>query len=83
MLKIKVFDCEDEHKLTEDVNDFIEKINNQDKEVIDIKFSTSVGICEEEQIYCFSVLVMYDNKIYKEYKPKKYEIIEKVDDSND
>lgn len=79
MLKIKVFDCEDEHKLTEDVNDFIEKINNQDKEVIDIKFSTSVGICKEEQIYCFSALVMYDNKVYKQYKPKRYEIVEKIE----
>ena len=83
MLKIKVFDCEDENKLTDDINDFIKEINNHDKEVVDIKFSTSISVYEEEQIYCFSALVMYDDKIYKEYKPKRYEIVEKVvGDSN-
>lgn len=83
MLKIKVFDCEDENKLTDDINDFIKEINNHDKEVVDIKFSTSISVYEDEQIYCFSALVMYDDKIYKEYKPKRYEIVEKVvGDSN-
>lgn len=80
MLKIKVFDCEDENKLTDDINDFIKEINNHDKEVVDIKFSTSVGVYEDEQIYCFSALVMYDDKIYEEYKPKRYEIVEKVEE---
>lgn len=79
MLKIKVFDCDCENQLTKNVNNFIEEINNQDEEVIDIKFSTSVGVYEDEQIYCFSVLVMYDNKTCKQYKPKRYEIVEKVD----
>ena len=79
MLKIKVFDCDCENQLTKDVNNFIEEINNQDKEVIDIKFSTSVGVYEDEQIYCFSALVMYDNKICKQYKPKRYEIVEKAE----
>lgn len=79
MLKIKVFDCDCENQLTKDVNNFIEEINNQDKEVIDIKFSTSIGIYRDEQIYCFSALVMYDNKICKQYKPKRYEIVEKVE----
>ena len=69
-----------ENQLTKDVNNFIEEINRQDKEVIDIKFSTSVGVYEDEQIYCFSALVMYDNKIYEEYKPKRYEIVEKVEE---
>lgn len=79
MLKIKVFDCDCENQLTKDINNFIEEINNQDEEVIDIKFSTSVGVYEGEQIYCFSALVMYDNKICKQYKPKRYEIVEKVE----
>ena len=38
MLKIKVFDCEDEKDLTNELNDFIEDIYKQDKEVIDIKY---------------------------------------------
>jgi hypothetical protein len=80
MLKVKVFDCNDEMELTSKINSFIEKISKQDKEVIDIKFSTSVSINDDDQIFCFNALVMYDNKIYKEYKPKKYEIVEKVDE---
>ncbi len=79
MLKIKVFDCDCENQLTKDVNNFIEEINNQDEEVIDIKFSTSVSVYRDEQIYCFSALIMYDNKIYKKYKLKRYEIVEKVE----
>ena len=81
MLKIKVFDCEDEKDLTNELNDFIEDIYKQDKEVIDIKYSTSIAINDEEQIYCYSALVMYDDKIVKQYKPKRYEILEKVEDN--
>nr|DAM43723.1 MAG TPA: Sporulation protein Cse60 [Caudoviricetes sp.] len=80
MLKIKVFDCEDEKDLTNELNDFIEDIYKQDKEVIDIKYSTSIAINDEEQIYCYSALVMYDDKIVKQYKPKRYEILEKVEE---
>jgi hypothetical protein len=82
MLKIKVFDCEDERNLTNRLNDFIENISKIDKEVIDIKYSTSIAIEDGEQIYCFSALVMYDDKIVKEYKPKRYEILEKVESDN-
>lgn len=82
MLTIKVFDCEDEKDLTNELNDFIENISKIDKEVIDIKYSTSIAIEDGEQIYCFSALVMYDDKIVKEYKPKRYEILEKVESDN-
>lgn len=80
MLKVKVFDCEHENNLTNKINNFIKEISNEDKEVIDIKYSTSISINDDEPIFCFSALVMYDDKLTKEYKPKKYEIIEKVDD---
>lgn len=79
MLKIKVFDCEDERNLTDELNNFIENISKIDKEVIDIKYSTSIAVEDEEQIYCYSALVMYDDKIVKQYKPKRYEILEKVE----
>ena len=80
MLKVKVFDCEHENDLTNEINNFIKEISNKDKEVIDIKYSTSISINDDEQIFCFSALVMYDDKLTKEYKPKRYEIIEKVDE---
>lgn len=73
MLKIKVFDCECEKDLEKEINLFIEEISKQDKEVIDIKFSTSITESDDGLIFCFSALVMYDNKLIKEYIPKKYE----------
>lgn len=30
----------------------------------------------QEQVYCFSALIMYDDKLIDEYKLKKYEIKE-------
>ena len=49
-----MFDEAHEKDLESAVNEFIE-----DVEVIDIKYQVSVGIFSEEQIYCFSALVMY------------------------
>lgn len=81
MLKIKVFDESHEKDLENGLNHFSEDLEQKNQEIIDIKFSTSHMFDDEQnQIYCFSALVMYDDKISKEYKPKKYEIIEKVSD---
>lgn len=54
-MKVKVFDCESEKDLEEDINKFL----NDEKELIDIKFQVSVSIFGEEQVYCFSALVLY------------------------
>jgi len=54
-LKVKVFDESHEEDLEADINNFI----TDDIEVIDIKFSVGVSIFSEEQVYCFSVLIMY------------------------
>lgn len=56
ILKVKLFDCEDEGDLEEDINSFLldDKI-----EVVDIKYQVGVSIFSEEQIYCFSALVIY------------------------
>lgn len=53
-MKIKCFDEQHEFDLSEKVNEFI-----KDKQVIDIKFSTSAFSFKDEQIYCFSALIMY------------------------
>lgn len=53
-MRIKVFDCDNESDLEECVNDFI-----IDKEIIDIKYQLSTAINGEEQIYCFSALIIY------------------------
>lgn len=54
-MKVKIFDFEHEKDLENAVNDFLEG----DIEVIDIKFSVSTSVFSEEQIFCFSALLLY------------------------
>lgn len=56
-MKIKVFDEEHEDDLTEAVNTFL---CEHDIQLMDIHFSTAVCMHEEEQIYCFSALLLYE-----------------------
>ena len=57
-MKVKIFDESHEQDLEEDVNQFIEKENPK---IIDIKYSVSNSIYSEEQIYCFSALIIYED----------------------
>lgn len=54
-MKVKVIDESHELDLEKSINTFLETI----KELIDIKFSTSVSVFGEEQIFCFSALILY------------------------
>ena len=54
-MKVKVFDEAHEKDLEQSLNDFLSEL---DGEVFDIKYSVSIAV-SEEQIYCFSALVMY------------------------
>lgn len=54
-MKVKLFDFESEKDLEEAINDFLD----DDIEVIDIKYQVSMGLFSEEQIYCFSALIVY------------------------
>lgn len=58
-MKVKIFDYEDEIDLEEDINEFIK---NDNIEVIDIKYQVSVGIFSEEQVFCFSGMIIYIEK---------------------
>jgi len=58
-MKVKLFDEESEIDLERDINAFI---SNEEIEVFDIKFSTSSCIYSNEQIYCFSALILYNKK---------------------
>ena len=58
-MKVKIFDYEDERDLEDDVNQFIEQLNG---EVIDIKYQVSVGVFSEEQVFCFSAMIIYVEK---------------------
>ena len=55
-MKIKIFDESHEKDLEEAINNFIKE---KEIDVIDIKFSVAASLYGEEQIYCFSALMMY------------------------
>ena len=55
-MKVKVIDEEHEKDLENSINTFI-KENNID--IIDIKLSSSCSIYGEEQIYCFTAMIIY------------------------
>ncbi len=59
MLKVKIFDEPHEQDLENDINNFISIL---DAEVIEIQFRTSVSIFSEDQIYCFSAMILYEEK---------------------
>lgn len=56
-MKVRVFDCDHEKDLEEAVNSFI-----SGKEIVDIKYQVSIGVCGEEQLYCFSEMIIYIDK---------------------
>lgn len=55
-MKVKVFDEEHEKDLEIEVNKFL---NEKDVDIIDIKLSSSCAIYGEEQLYCFTALIIY------------------------
>ncbi len=58
-MKVKVIDEGHESDLEKEVNKFIKENNI---EVIDIKLSTSCSVYSEEQIYCFTAMIIYKDK---------------------
>lgn len=56
MFKVKVFDESHEKDLEKSINLFLSS-NNYD--IISVQFSTAVSIFGEDQIYCFSALILY------------------------
>ncbi len=57
-MKVKIFDEEDEGDLEENINNFI----NDSIDVVDIKYQVSVSVFGDEQIYCFSAMIIYNEK---------------------
>jgi len=55
-MRVKVFDYEHEKDLEEAINLFIESTSC---DIIDIKFCVSTSMFSEEQIYCYSAMVVY------------------------
>ncbi|MBR1413314.1 MAG: sporulation protein Cse60 [Bacilli bacterium] len=56
MMKVKIFDESHEKDLEQKINEFLSKLSG---EVIDIKYQVSISMFSEEQIYCFSAMIIY------------------------
>ncbi|MBQ8901589.1 MAG: sporulation protein Cse60 [Bacilli bacterium] len=54
-MKVKVIDEECEKDLENSINSFL----NESIDVIDIKYQISIAINGEEQLYCFSAMIIY------------------------
>lgn len=61
-MKVKIFDESHESDLEEDINKFIK---DEEPDIIDIKYSISNSVYSEEQLYCFSAMIIYKNKSQK------------------
>lgn len=55
-MKVKLFDYDHEKDLEEAINIFLDGL---DSEVIDIKYQVSISMYSNEQIFCFSAMIIY------------------------
>lgn len=56
-MKVKIFDESHEKDLEASVNEFLGSL---DSDLIDIKYNVAISTCGEEQIYCFSAMIVYE-----------------------
>lgn len=56
-MKVKIFDEEDELDLENDINEFL---NDSSIELFDIRYQVGVSVFGDEQVFCFSALIIYN-----------------------
>ena len=56
-MKVKIFDESHEKDLEASINKFLSEEEGID--IIDIKFQTAISVFSEEQVYCFSAMIIY------------------------
>ncbi len=59
LMKVKIFDESHEKDLEIAVNGFLASLQG---ELIDIKFQTSIAMFGDEQIYCFTAMIIYTSQ---------------------
>ena len=57
-MKVKIFDENHEKDLEEAINNFLV---NLEGELIDIKYQVALSVFSEEQVFCFSAMIIYTN----------------------
>ncbi len=56
-MKVKIFDENHEKDLEQAINEFLD---TYDIDVIDIKYQVSISMFSEEQVFCFSAMIIYE-----------------------
>lgn len=56
---VKMFDCNHEEDLEEELNEFFAI---EDIEIIDVKYQLAIMYDYKDQIYCYSAMVLYNLK---------------------
>ena len=57
-MKVKLFDESHELDLEKRINKFF---NEKEVDLIDIKYQVAISVVGEEQIFCFSAMIIYDD----------------------
>lgn len=57
MYQVMVFDEEHEDDLSDSINDFL--FEHDEISLYDIKFSTAAFMEKDEQVFCFSAMIIY------------------------
>lgn len=55
VMKVKIFDENHEKDLEDSINNFL----TEEIEVIDIKYQVAISDFSDDQVYCFSALIVY------------------------
>ena len=57
-MRVKVFDESHEKDLESSVNEFLSGLET---DLVDIKYSVAISTCGEDQIYCFTAMIIYES----------------------
>lgn len=59
IMRVRMFDENHEKDLEKSINEFL---NTNNCDIIDIKYQLAIAMFAEEQIYCFSAMIIYEEK---------------------
>lgn len=58
-MQVQLFDENHEKDLEMSINEFLK---NENCDIIDIKYQVALAVSGDDQIYCFSAMVIYNEK---------------------
>mgnify|MGYP003308963894 CR=1 FL=1 len=59
IMKVRIFDENHENDLESSVNEFLK---DDIYDIISIKYQVAIAMYGEDQVYCFSAMIIYDEK---------------------